>query len=186
MSVRFAVVHEADADFQTATELADRVLVEAIDWLVLIAVWNGATSALWPGARSSCPPIQICNRRLGLAQTAARSPCVDPRHSTADSVAQVYCCGMEILVCRRCVKVKVIAGGAAAKAAIDTLVDIGGEAPAPSRCRSMNRASATHFFAGRFPGHKAQQVQNLCHGDTRTNFVKAQAWHRSSRRPRRC
>jgi hypothetical protein len=33
MSLRFAVVHEADADFQTATELADRVLIEAIKWL---------------------------------------------------------------------------------------------------------------------------------------------------------
>jgi hypothetical protein len=33
MRQRFAVVHEAEADFQTATELADRVLVEAIDWL---------------------------------------------------------------------------------------------------------------------------------------------------------
>jgi hypothetical protein len=33
MSQRFAVVHEAEADFRTATELADRVLVEAIDWL---------------------------------------------------------------------------------------------------------------------------------------------------------
>ena len=33
MSQRFAVVHEAEADFQTATELADRVLMEAIDWL---------------------------------------------------------------------------------------------------------------------------------------------------------
>jgi hypothetical protein len=33
MSVRFAVVHEAPTDFQTATELADRVLVEAIEWL---------------------------------------------------------------------------------------------------------------------------------------------------------
>src|SRR5262245_13872100 len=34
MSQRFAVVHEADADFQTATELADRELVDAIDdWL---------------------------------------------------------------------------------------------------------------------------------------------------------
>ena len=33
MSTRFAVVHEAGADFQTATELADRVLVEAIEWL---------------------------------------------------------------------------------------------------------------------------------------------------------
>ncbi|HTU18021.1 MAG TPA: hypothetical protein VMG10_08150 [Gemmataceae bacterium] len=33
MSLRFAVVHEAEADFHTATELADRVLIEAIDWL---------------------------------------------------------------------------------------------------------------------------------------------------------
>jgi hypothetical protein len=33
MTERFAVVHEAEADFHTATELADRVLVEAIDWL---------------------------------------------------------------------------------------------------------------------------------------------------------
>jgi hypothetical protein len=30
---RFAVVYEASADFQTATELADRVLVESIDWM---------------------------------------------------------------------------------------------------------------------------------------------------------
>lgn len=33
MSQRIAVVYEADADFRTGTELADRVLVEAIDWL---------------------------------------------------------------------------------------------------------------------------------------------------------
>jgi len=33
MTLRFAVVHEAEADFHIATELADRVLVEAIDWL---------------------------------------------------------------------------------------------------------------------------------------------------------
>ncbi len=33
MSLKFAVVHEAPADFQTATELADRVLVESIEWL---------------------------------------------------------------------------------------------------------------------------------------------------------
>jgi len=33
MTLRFAVVYEADADFQTATELADRVFVEAIEWL---------------------------------------------------------------------------------------------------------------------------------------------------------
>jgi hypothetical protein len=33
VSRQFAVVHEAPADFQTATELADRVLVESVDWL---------------------------------------------------------------------------------------------------------------------------------------------------------
>jgi hypothetical protein len=33
MSLRFVVVHEAEADFHTATELADRVLREAIAWL---------------------------------------------------------------------------------------------------------------------------------------------------------
>ena len=33
MSRTFAVVYEAAADFATASELADRVLVEAIDWL---------------------------------------------------------------------------------------------------------------------------------------------------------
>ena len=33
MSLQFAVVHEAHADFETATELADRVLCEAIDWM---------------------------------------------------------------------------------------------------------------------------------------------------------
>jgi hypothetical protein len=33
VTLQFAVVHEASADFQTATELADRVLVESIDWL---------------------------------------------------------------------------------------------------------------------------------------------------------
>jgi hypothetical protein len=33
VSLQFAVVHEAPADFQTATELADRVLVESFDWM---------------------------------------------------------------------------------------------------------------------------------------------------------
>jgi hypothetical protein len=33
MSIKIAVVHEAAVDFETATELADRVLVDSIDWL---------------------------------------------------------------------------------------------------------------------------------------------------------
>jgi hypothetical protein len=33
VSRRFFVIHEAPADFTTATELADRVLTAEIDWL---------------------------------------------------------------------------------------------------------------------------------------------------------
>lgn len=33
MTKRFSAVYEAEADFRTATELADRALVETIDWL---------------------------------------------------------------------------------------------------------------------------------------------------------
>ncbi len=33
MNLQFFVVHEANADFVTATELADRVLVEAVAWV---------------------------------------------------------------------------------------------------------------------------------------------------------
>ena len=51
VSPRFAVVHEAPADFQTATELADRVLVESIEWMeehlldyqrIWLREWSGA------------------------------------------------------------------------------------------------------------------------------------------------
>lgn len=51
MSLRFAVVYEAPADLLIATELADRVLVEAIDWMeehlldhqrTWIREWSGA------------------------------------------------------------------------------------------------------------------------------------------------
>jgi hypothetical protein len=46
-SLRFAVVYEAAADFQTATELADRAIVEAVSWLDEEAIggqreWFGA------------------------------------------------------------------------------------------------------------------------------------------------
>ena len=51
VSLRLAVVYEAPADLQIATELADRVLVEAIDWMeehlldhqrTWIREWSGA------------------------------------------------------------------------------------------------------------------------------------------------
>jgi hypothetical protein len=53
MTLKIAVVHEASADHQTATELADRVLVETIDWLdnesvVFQRVWlTGRVPLTW-------------------------------------------------------------------------------------------------------------------------------------------
>ena len=68
MSVRVAVVHEAEADFQTATELADRVLVEAIEWLEedLLAdqrEWLGATAG---GERLTWAGIKRFARDAGI------------------------------------------------------------------------------------------------------------------------
>jgi hypothetical protein len=45
MSLRIAVVHEAKADFAIATELADRVLVESVDWLELDVDHEGSVLA---------------------------------------------------------------------------------------------------------------------------------------------
>jgi hypothetical protein len=55
VSLPLAVVHEASADFVTATDLADRVLVESVDWLdddqlVHQRTWlreSGGTSLTW-------------------------------------------------------------------------------------------------------------------------------------------
>jgi hypothetical protein len=61
MSLHFAVVREAPADFQTATELADRVLVESINWLGEDQIeyqrtWlseSGGVSFTWRGVKKS-------------------------------------------------------------------------------------------------------------------------------------
>ena len=50
MNLRFAVVYEGGADFQIATQLADRVLLESIEWLDERLLdnqreWGGASSA---------------------------------------------------------------------------------------------------------------------------------------------
>lgn len=69
MSQRFAVVHEAEADFLTATELADRELVEAInDWLdaeqlVYQRTWIGETPA---GHRLTWKAIPQLAREAGI------------------------------------------------------------------------------------------------------------------------
>ena len=68
MSVRFAVVHEADADFQTATELADRVLVEAIEWLDedLLADQREWLAKTWSGDRLTWKGIKQLAREAGI------------------------------------------------------------------------------------------------------------------------
>lgn len=68
MSLRFAVVHEAEADFQTATELADRVLVEAIEWLDedLIADQREWIAAVAGGRRLTWTGIKQLAQEAGI------------------------------------------------------------------------------------------------------------------------
>jgi hypothetical protein len=68
MSRSFAVVHEAVADFTTATELADRVLIEAIDWMEEDQLpyqrdWVGETA---DGRRLSWTEIKHLARASGV------------------------------------------------------------------------------------------------------------------------
>jgi hypothetical protein len=69
MSQRFAVVYEADADYEVVTELADRVLVESInDWLdadqlVYQRTWIGQTPA---GQRLTWKAIPQLAREAGI------------------------------------------------------------------------------------------------------------------------
>jgi hypothetical protein len=67
VNFKFAVVHEARADFLTATELADRVLVESIVWLEVDMVehqrnwlheWKGA-SLTWKRIKQSALDAEI-------------------------------------------------------------------------------------------------------------------------------
>ena len=44
----------------------------------------------------------------------------------------------------------------------------------------MHRARAANFCAGLFLGDKAEQLQNLSHGDDGTDFLKSDAWHGSN------
>jgi hypothetical protein len=68
MSRRFAVVYEAEADFHTATELADRVLVEAIDWLDehLIADQREWVGTVPVGRRLTWKAIPRLAREIGI------------------------------------------------------------------------------------------------------------------------
>lgn len=68
MSLRFAVVHEAEADFCTATELADRVLVEAIEWLEqeLLAGQREWVGELGGGRRLTWKGIKGFAREAGI------------------------------------------------------------------------------------------------------------------------
>ncbi len=74
MSLPFAVVYEAPADFQTATDLADRVLVESIDWLDETLVAHQRT---WLGHSAGGVPLTWKNiKQSALDQEAGRFPVV--------------------------------------------------------------------------------------------------------------
>lgn len=68
MSLRFAVVHEGEADFHTATELADRVLIDAIEWLDenLIAVQREWLAQEAGGRRLTWKAIPQLARESGI------------------------------------------------------------------------------------------------------------------------
>jgi hypothetical protein len=69
MSQRFAVVHEAEADFRTATELADRVIVDAInDWLDADELVNQRTwvAETGSGQRLTWKGIKQLAREAGI------------------------------------------------------------------------------------------------------------------------
>jgi hypothetical protein len=68
MRRRFAVVHEAEADHRIATELADRVMIEAIDWLDADGIddqreWvteeTGGRRLTWKAIKKLAPEIGI-------------------------------------------------------------------------------------------------------------------------------
>lgn len=68
MSKKFLVIYEAPADFETATELADRVLLEKIDWLEpelmdTQRTWLGEES---PGVRLTWKTIPTRAREAGI------------------------------------------------------------------------------------------------------------------------
>lgn len=74
MSIRAAVVHEAEADFDTATQLADRVMIEAIDWLdedliVYQREWTGVVPVerrlTWTGYPTS--PVRWASRHTATS-----------------------------------------------------------------------------------------------------------------------
>ncbi len=68
MTASFIVVYEAQADFTTATELADRVLTDEITWLDETLLdsqrqWIGGNQS---GARLTWQSISIGARKLGI------------------------------------------------------------------------------------------------------------------------
>jgi hypothetical protein len=68
MSLRLAVVHEAKSDFDTATELADRVLCESITWLdeSLLSSQRSWIDTNRSGSRLSWTNIAKSARQTGI------------------------------------------------------------------------------------------------------------------------
>lgn len=120
---------------------------------------------------------RICNWYREVAQRTSRSAGVDPRNVTANAVTQVKRRGKEALVSSGGVKIQVVACRAAAKTAVQAPRQVSREASALGRSRAVYRTRAANLRTGLFLGDKAQQIQDLSHGDENTDFLKPDARH---------
>ena len=103
MTRKFAVICEAAADFQTATELADRVIVDEVAWLESDAVeyqrsWLNATPAgeplIWAGLGGAARAAGIrarghFNGEAGLADAKAARRAILFAQRTIDDLSAV-------------------------------------------------------------------------------------------------
>jgi hypothetical protein len=84
VSLAIAVVYEAPADFRTATELADRVLIEAIDWFEPGLIEHQRS---WVGDHSGNPLTWKHTKRLALDHGIAFAGFFDGSPAEPDAYA---------------------------------------------------------------------------------------------------
>jgi hypothetical protein len=116
-----------------------------------------------PGCR--CHRILVAMRRHRRRQFYSTRVHFGSGNIASKPAAQIDRRSIEGLVSSRCVKVQVIAGRPASKAAVNSFREVGRKAPALWRCRTMHRTRTANFCAGLFLGDKAEQLQDLNHGD---------------------
>jgi len=117
--------------------------------------------------------------QLAAGGSFSRSTRLDPWHGATDPSAQVNCGGVQGLVSCSCVEIEMISRRSATKAPINVPCEVGREAAALRRCRSMHRTSATNLVTGPLAPNKTENLQDLGHRDEQTDFLKSHAGHDS-------